>query len=136
MHGVKVEAGEEVVTLLGAANRDPRVFDHPECFDVARVGTPPMSFGAGIHYCLGASLARAEGHVVFDRLLETLPGHRTGMERRAASLSRLDGPPRPRIAAGARRVVSAGRADPRRRALFALGRGGAKSSSDVHGDEG
>jgi cytochrome P450 len=73
MHGTAVAAGEEVVTLLGAANRDPRVFDDPDRFDIGRVGQAPMSFGAGIHYCLGAALARAEGHVVFDRLLERFP---------------------------------------------------------------
>ena len=62
-----------MVTLLGAANRDPRMFDEPDRFDVGRVGPAPMSFGAGIHFCLGAALARAEGHVVFDRLLERFP---------------------------------------------------------------
>jgi cytochrome P450 len=55
---------------LGAANRDPRVYDDPDRFDVGRIAQAPMSFGAGIHYCLGAALARAEAHVVFDRLLE------------------------------------------------------------------
>ena len=72
-HGTRVAAGENVVTLLGAANRDPRVFPDPERFDVGRVGQAPMSFGAGIHYCLGAALARAEGAVVFDRLLDRFP---------------------------------------------------------------
>jgi cytochrome P450 len=70
LHGVTVAAGEQVVTLLGAANRDPRMYTEPDCFDVGRVAQAPMSFGAGIHYCLGAALARAEGHVVFERLLE------------------------------------------------------------------
>jgi cytochrome P450 len=73
VHGVPVEAGDRVVTLLGAANRDPRVFDDPERFDVGRATTHLMSFGAGIHFCLGAALARAEGRVVFDRLLERFP---------------------------------------------------------------
>jgi len=73
VHGTKVAAGEQVVTLLGAANRDPRMFDEPDRFDVGRVGSAPMSFGAGIHFCLGAALARAEGYVVFDRLLERFP---------------------------------------------------------------
>jgi cytochrome P450 len=73
LHGVAVATGEEVVTLLGAANRDPRVYDDPDRFDIGRVGPAPMSFGAGIHYCLGAALARAEGHVVFERLLERFP---------------------------------------------------------------
>jgi cytochrome P450 len=70
LHGVHVAAGEQFATLLGAANRDPRTFDEPERFDVGRAGPAPMSFGAGIHFCLGAALARAEGHVVFERLLD------------------------------------------------------------------
>jgi cytochrome P450 len=73
LHGEPIAGGEQLVTLLGAANRDPRMFDDPERFDVGRVGPAPMSFGAGIHFCLGAALARAEGHVVFDRLLDRFP---------------------------------------------------------------
>ena len=73
LHGETFEAGQQFVTLIGAANRDPRIFDDPERFDVGRVGPAPMSFGAGIHFCLGAALARAEGHVVFDRLLDRFP---------------------------------------------------------------
>jgi len=73
LHGVGVARGEEVITLLGSANRDPRVYDDPDRFDVGRVAQAPMSFGAGIHYCLGAALARAEGHVVFERLLARYP---------------------------------------------------------------
>ena len=73
VHGMTVAAGEQFVTLLGAANRDPRAFDEPDRFDVGRVGQAPMSFGGGIHYCLGAALARAEGAVVFDRLLDRFP---------------------------------------------------------------
>ena len=71
--GVAVAAGENFVTLLGAANRDPRVFEEPDRFDVGRVGQAPMSFGGGIHFCLGAALARAEGQVVFERLLDRFP---------------------------------------------------------------
>jgi hypothetical protein len=73
LHGESVAAGEQFVTLLGAANRDPRMFDEPDRFDVGRVGPAPMSFGGGIHFCLGAALARAEGHVVFERLLDRFP---------------------------------------------------------------
>jgi cytochrome P450 len=73
LHGVRVDAGEQFATLLGAANRDPRMFDEPDRFDVGRVGPAPMSFGGGIHFCLGAALARAEGHVVFERLLDRFP---------------------------------------------------------------
>jgi cytochrome P450 len=70
VQGVAVEAGQQVVTMLGSANRDPRVFEDPDRLDVGRDGPAPMSFGSGIHYCLGASLARAEGQVVFERLLD------------------------------------------------------------------
>jgi cytochrome P450 len=70
VHGVAVREGEQVVTLLGAANRDPRAFDDPERFDVGRTTSQLMSFGAGIHFCLGAPLARTEGRIVFEQLLD------------------------------------------------------------------
>ena len=67
--GHRVDTGETVVTFLGAANRDPAEFVDPERFDVARDPNHPLSFAAGIHYCLGANLARLEGRIVFDRLV-------------------------------------------------------------------
>jgi cytochrome P450 len=67
--GTRISAGEGVMTLLGAANRDPQRFSDPETFDVGRDEGPPMSFGSGIHFCLGAALARMEGQVVLARLL-------------------------------------------------------------------
>jgi cytochrome P450 len=73
LHGETYAAGEQFVTLIGSANRDPRMFADPGRFDVGREGPAPMSFGAGIHFCLGAALARAEGHVVFERLLDRFP---------------------------------------------------------------
>lgn len=71
--GVPVAAGEEVITILGAANRDPAHYTEPERFDLHRDEGPPMSFAAGIHLCLGAPLARAEGQITFRRLLERFP---------------------------------------------------------------
>ncbi|MDQ4091384.1 MAG: cytochrome P450 [Actinomycetota bacterium] len=68
--GQEIGAGSLVVGMLGAANRDPARFHDPERFDVGRDEGPPMSFGGGIHFCLGAALARAEGQIVFDRLLD------------------------------------------------------------------
>ena len=71
--GERLEPDTEIITLLGAANRDPRVYNQPDTFDVARAGPAPLSFSAGIHYCLGAALARAEGHIVVDSLLNRYP---------------------------------------------------------------
>ena len=80
--GHRVGAGETVVTFLGAANRDPAEFVDPERFDVTRDPNHPLSFAAGIHYCLGANLARLEGRIVFDRLV-----------RRTADIEWLDDAP-------------------------------------------
>jgi cytochrome P450 len=57
---VTVGAGEKVAVLLGAANRDPAVFDRPDDMDVGRDPNPHLAFGAGVHFCLGAPLARVE----------------------------------------------------------------------------
>ncbi|CAN5783946.1 cytochrome P450 [soil metagenome] len=63
-------AGATLLVLQGAANRDPRRFPDPDRLDVGRSDGASMSFGTGIHFCLGAALARVEGQVVFGRLLE------------------------------------------------------------------
>jgi cytochrome P450 len=68
--GTPVARGQEILTLLGAANRDPRAYDQPDAFDIGRMGPAPISFSAGIHYCLGAALARTEGQIVFDTLVD------------------------------------------------------------------
>ncbi|HET7041623.1 MAG TPA: cytochrome P450 [Gemmatimonadales bacterium] len=66
----KIDSGEVVIPLVGGANRDPERFPNPERFDVARRGEMPLSFGWGIHHCLGAPLARLEAQTVFTRLAE------------------------------------------------------------------
>jgi cytochrome P450/FMN phosphatase YigB (HAD superfamily) len=69
LSGVTVPAGSVAVTLLGAANRDPAVYPDPDRFDVRRAGPPPLTFGAGIHYCLGGRLAALEAATVIARLV-------------------------------------------------------------------
>lgn len=68
--GRVIRAGDPVVCLLGAANRDPRAFESPSAFRIERDGGHPIAFGHGIHYCLGAPLARMEGAIAFRVLLE------------------------------------------------------------------
>lgn len=70
IRGKKIRPGQRVICLLGAANRDPSVFTDPDTLDIARQGKSHMSFGRGIHHCLGAPLALLEGRVAFASLLE------------------------------------------------------------------
>nr|WP_246497713.1 cytochrome P450 [Sphaerisporangium rubeum] len=74
--GVDIPKGAEVALLFGSANRDPEVFPDPDRFDVARADNPHISFGAGIHFCLGAPLARVELAESFRALLEAAPALR------------------------------------------------------------
>ena len=70
VNGFALGKRENVVALLGAANRDPDVFEHPDRLDVGRRERGHLSFGRGIHHCLGAPLARLEGRIVIEMLLE------------------------------------------------------------------
>lgn len=72
--GVLVEPGQKVSALLGAANRDPAVFERPDDFDVARSPNPHLAFGVGVHFCLGAPLARMELAESVALLWERFPG--------------------------------------------------------------
>jgi cytochrome P450 len=72
--GTVLEAGQKIAALLGAANRDPAVFAEPTAFDVRRSPNPHLGFGAGIHFCLGAPLARIEVQAAVSALARHLPG--------------------------------------------------------------
>ncbi|MDH6259291.1 cytochrome P450 [Bradyrhizobium sp. BR13661] len=72
--GKRIPKGETVLCLLGSANHDPAVYpDHPDRLDITRPNVRPLSFGGGIHFCLGAQLARIEAEVAIATLLRRLP---------------------------------------------------------------
>jgi cytochrome P450 len=72
-HGRTVPEGSVMLLLIGAANRDDRRFPDAERFDIHRDGLPHITFGYGIHFCLGAALARVEGRVALDEVLQRFP---------------------------------------------------------------
>lgn len=73
VNGITIPKGDHIINLLGSANRDGAAFDAPESFRVDRKDVRPMSFGGGIHFCLGAQLARVEADIAFRSLLARLP---------------------------------------------------------------
>lgn len=71
--GKTIRAGESVLAVLAAGNRDPEVYPDPDRLDITRKGKPNHAFGVGIHFCLGGPLARVEGEVALDVLFRRLP---------------------------------------------------------------
>lgn len=71
--GQMIKEGDMVTVLLGAANRDPAEFENPDTFDITRPKRKNVAFGHGIHHCLGASLAEAEGEIALRILFNRLP---------------------------------------------------------------
>jgi cytochrome P450 len=78
--GVTVARGQKIAALLGSANRDPAVFAAPDTLDVGRSDNPHISFGAGVHFCIGAPLARVELQASFGALLERTSSLELGRE--------------------------------------------------------
>jgi cytochrome P450 len=81
LHGIEIPAGSKVLLLTGAAGRDERRYPEAERFDVRRTFEQHVSFGYGIHFCLGASLARLEGRVALDEALRRHPAWRVDRDR-------------------------------------------------------
>ena len=71
--GIPLAKGQSVVCLLGSANRDPAVYADPDKLDIRRTEIRPLSFGGGIHYCVGAQLARLEGEIAIKRCCAACP---------------------------------------------------------------
>ncbi len=72
-YGTTVPAGSAILLLVGSANRDERHHDDPDRFDVHRDNSQHLTFGYGLHFCLGAALARLEGRVALDEVLKRFP---------------------------------------------------------------
>ncbi|MFM7275652.1 MAG: cytochrome P450 [Gammaproteobacteria bacterium] len=73
IRGTPIRRGQRVLAVLSAGNRDPAVVPHAETFDIRRAAHKPLSFGGGIHFCVGAELARAEGEIAFTALARRFP---------------------------------------------------------------
>jgi cytochrome P450 len=81
VQGATVPAGSALLFLVGAANRDDRRYDDPERFDIHRASLGHLTFGYGIHFCLGAALARLEGRVALDEVLDRFPEWEVDLDR-------------------------------------------------------
>jgi cytochrome P450 len=76
VHGHQIRRGDVVMGILGAANRDPERFEHPDALEVNRPPQRHLAFGHGLHYCIGAPLARLEGEIALNTVLQRLPNIR------------------------------------------------------------
>jgi pimeloyl-[acyl-carrier protein] synthase len=76
LRGKVIRKNDRIRWIIAAANRDPAAFQNPDVFDVCRDPNPHVAFGAGIHHCLGVTLARIEGQEVFRALAERFPSLR------------------------------------------------------------
>lgn len=79
--GVRVRAGETILFMLGAANRDPCQFKDPDRLNLKRLNNPHLAFGAGAHFCIGNQLARLEGQIAILRMVQQFPRMRLATQR-------------------------------------------------------
>ncbi len=98
MDGQTIPADKLVLPLIGSANRDPKHFPKPDCFDVARNPNPHIAFGHGIHFCLGAALSRLETRIALEDILARME-HIEFASRRAMEASAYVPCPRPDVPA-------------------------------------
>jgi len=89
LHGVTIPKGKPIMPLFGAANHDPRVFEAPLEFDIGRSPNRHLGFGHGVHFCLGAHLARAEAKLGIRNLIERFPDLRLAVASSALTLQRM-----------------------------------------------
>ena len=80
IQGQTIKAGQQVLMMYAAANRDERVFENPQRFDITRHPNPHLSFGIGTHFCMGANIARLELRCTFEAILANLPNMRRATE--------------------------------------------------------
>lgn len=73
IHGVTIPRGEMTLGVIGSANRDEKVFENPDALDITREPNKHLSFGQGVHFCLGAPLARVEAQIAVNTLLRRMP---------------------------------------------------------------
>lgn len=81
INGHLIRKGDLVNTIIGSANRDPQKFRNPDTFDITRNDGRHLSFGLGIHFCIGASLVRLEAEIVFDAILRRFPDLQLATDR-------------------------------------------------------
>jgi cytochrome P450 len=103
LDGKPVRKGQLVVTLIGAANRDPEVYERPDIFDISRrPGVDHLAFSSGIHYCVGQPLAKLEATIALQMLAERLPSLRRRGPVKRRNATTIRGPVRLPVVAGGR----------------------------------